>query len=484
MCYFCKKYNIAGTINFTKSPMLANSLRYKSFLESAILSVTGLFILSAPYNWLFSSYLIAGIGVLSLAYGLSGGSAPVVRNIRWRRFAWCFAPLVCLYLLALIGMLYTPDPKAGAVLEKNLSFIVFPAIFLLLGPEFFTLKRLKTLGIVFYISCLCIIILFLIYLVLALHHPDLKPAYEAHAWFDLLNIFSQNPAAYMTETHPRFWVHHTFQVWYMLVAMSMIVYTWVVYQDWYKSWYKKVLNIILLLIFIFFGIFLSLSKMGYLTFALWCIPTLAFLIYKRFSIIASICIIGLLIGGGWLVFHHAPEKKQVVSNTYRLIATNIFGKETDEKTYHDGSVIPRLALWREAAGLIKEKPLFGWGTGAEKCVMHPDQYGFPNLQDDPHPHNQWLLYGIRFGLTGILALGWLFFVGFKLAYRTRNGLLAIFMFLTFCFSLTDRNLDFKIGIIFFGLLYGLFAAFSQYTQTNAKGTSAKPSDVQTGLPAL
>lgn len=458
------------------------TLRCKSYLESAILFVIGLFILCAPYNWLFSSYLIAGIGVLTLVYGLFFHSTPRFKNRQWQRYAWCFAPMVLLYLLALIGMFYTPNPKAGAILEKNLSFIVFPAIFLLLGPEFFTLKRLKALGIVFYASCLLIIVVFLSYLVLGLHHPDLRAAYDEHRWFDLLNIFSQCPHAFISPHNLRFIVHHTFQVWYMLVAMSMIVYTWAVHPDWYKSWYKKAINIALLLIFIFFGIFLSLSKMGYLTFALWCVPTLAFLIYKRFSIIASIGIVILLIGGGWLVFHHAPEKKQVVSDTYHLIATNFFGKKTDEKTVQDGSVIPRILLWRESVELIKEKPLFGWGTGAEKCVMHPDQYGFPNLQTDPHPHNQWLLYGIRFGLLGILALGWLFFVGCKLAYRTRNGLLAIFMFLTFCFSLTDRNLDFKTGIIFFGLLYGLFVAYSQYTKTDE--AMEKPADAPTDHTAL
>lgn len=374
--------------------------------------------------------------------------------------------MVLLYLLALIGMFYTPNPKGGAILEKNLSFVVFPAIFLLLGPEFFTLKRLKTLGCVFYASCLLIIVVFLSYLVLGLHHPDLKAAYDEHRWFDLLDIFSQNPHAFITQHSPRFIVHHTFQVWYMLVAMSLIIYTWAVYPEWYRPWYKKAINIVLLLIFIFFGIFLSLSKMGYLTFGLWCVPTLIFLIYKRFSIIASAGIAVLLVGASLLLFHHAPGKKRIVTNTYNLIAANLFGKEPPAGTYQDGSVIPRLLLWREAIDLIKEKPLFGWGTGAEKCVMHPEKYDNAYLQSDPHPHNQWLLCGIRFGLLGILALGWLFFVGFKLAYRTRNGLLAIFMFLTFCFSLTDRNLDFKIGIIFFGLLYGLFVAYSQYTKAD------------------
>lgn len=442
-----------------------HSLRYKSILEYIILFAIGLFMLSAPYHWLLSSYLIAGIGVFSLIYGLCFGSLSVFKDTQWRRYAWCFVPMIALYLLALIGMFYTPSPKAGAVLEKNLSFIVFPAIFLLLGPGFFTLKRLKALGVTFYAACLLIIVIFLALLAGAVHHPELQAAYEEHRWFDLLNLFSQCPHCYIDNGQARgFIVHHTFQVLYMLMAMSMIVYTWAVHPEWYRPWYKKALNILLMLVFLFFGIFLSLSKMGYLTFCLWCIPTLGFLIYKRFSVITAVGIIALLIGSFSLLFVLFPEKMQVVSLTYRSIATNMFHQQTGEDAPRDGSVLPRLLLWQESAEVIKEKPLFGWGTGAEREVLHPAQYGLDFLQGDPHPHNQWLLEGIRFGIVGILALAWLFAVGFKFAYKTRNGLLAMLLFLTFCFSLTDRNLDWKIGIIFFGLMYGLCVAFSQYTE--------------------
>lgn len=447
----------------------ANTPWYKSALEYTILSLIGLFMLSAPYQWHFSSYLIAGIGGGALVYGLCFGSVTVFKDPQWRRYARCFVPMICLYALALVGMLYTSSPKAGAVLEKNLSFIVFPAIFLLLGPGFFTLKRLKALGIVFYAACVLIIVVFGVVLAGAVHHPGLQTAYEEHRWLDLLNLFSQLPHSYIDNPHARdFIVHHTFQALYMLMAMSMIVYTWAVHPEWYRAWYKKAINILLMLFFLVFGIFLGFSKMGYLTFCLWCIPTLGFLIYKRLSVISAVGIVAVLIGSFALLFVLFPQKMQRVTITYRSAVTHVFHREFEETLPKEGSVLPRLLLWQESVEAIKEKPLFGWGTGAERERLHPAQYGLDKLQGDPHPHNQWLLYGIRFGLVGILALGWLFFVGFKFAYRTRNGLLAMLMFLTFCFSLTDRNLDWKIGIIFFGLMYGLLVAFSQYTAPSDK----------------
>lgn len=430
------------------------ALPFKSILEYIILFVIGLFILSAPYYWHFSSYLIAGIGGLALIYGLCFGSFSVFKNVSWRRYAWCFVPMVCLYLLALIGTLYTDCPKAGRVLENDLSFIVFPAIFLLLGPSFFTLKRLKVLGIVFYASCLLIIGLFLTFAIFAANHPDLKPAYEEHRWLALLDIFSRRPMIYLPAFGQRFWVHHTFQSWYMLTAMSMIVYTWIVYPEWYKQWYKKCLNIALLLIFIFFGIFLDMSKMGALVFALWCIAIVIFLIYKHLSTLSTIGIGVLLIGGISLFLHYSPQKRQLIETTYQSVAVNLFNKKTDTEIW-EGSVKPRIVMWQKSVKAFKEKPVFGWGTGAESCILIETGYD--------HPHNQWLLDGIRFGLIGILALAWLFAVGFRQAYISKNGLLAIFMLLTFCFTLTDRNLDTKLGIIFFGLMYGLLVAFSQYT---------------------
>lgn len=430
-----------------------STLRFKSVLEYIILCVIGIFILSAPYYWHFSSYLIAGIGGLALIYGICFGSFSAFKSVPWRRYAWCFMPMVCLYLLALIGTLYTDCPKPGRILENDLSFIVFPAIFLLLGPGFFTLKRLKVLGIVFYASCLLIVAIFLAYMFVSVNHPDLRTAYDEHRWLALLDIYSRHPAAYIPPSGRRFWVHHTFQSWYMLTAMSMIVYTWIAHPEWYKPWYKKLINIVLLLIFIFFGIFLDMSKMGCLVFAFWCVITIAFLIYKHLSV-WSAGIAVLLVGLVSVFLLYSPKKRQLLATTYQAVAVNLFDKAS-ESEIREGSVKPRIVMWRKAAEAIKEKPLFGWGTGAERCLLMETGYD--------HPHNQWLLDGIRFGLIGILALAWLFVVGFRQAYQSRNGLLAIFMLLTFCFTLTDRNLDSKLGIIFFGLMYGLLLAYTQYT---------------------
>ena len=432
-----------------------NTLRFKSILEYIILCVIALFMLCAPYNWLFSSYLIGGIGGLALVYGICFGSPSACKNETWRHYARCFVPMVVLYLLALIGTLYADCPKPGAILEKDLSFIVFPAIFLLLGPGFFTLKRLKVLGGVFYASCLLIIAIFLTYICLAVSHPHLKPLYDGHRWLALLDTFSAAPVLYISKAGLRFWVHHTFQSLYMIMATSTIVYTWIIYPEWYKPWYKKVINLVLLFIFIVFGIFLDMSKMGVLVFALWCVAVVAFLIYKHLSNLPAIGISVLLVGATCVFLVCSPKKRQVLETTYQSVAVNIFSQETDTEI-SEGSVQPRIMLWQKSIQAIKEKPLFGWGTGSERCILAGSGHD--------HPHNQWLLYGIRFGLIGVLALVWLFFVGFKQAYQSKNGLLAIFMLLTFCYSLTDRNLDFKIGIIFFGLMYGLLVAFSPFTK--------------------
>ncbi|MDE6308120.1 MAG: O-antigen ligase family protein [Bacteroidales bacterium] len=444
-----------------------NILRFKSILEYIILCVIGIFILSAPYYWHFSSYLIGGIGGLALIYGICFGSFSAFKNAPWRRYARCFMPMICLYLLALIGTLYTDCPKPGRILENDLSFIVFPAIFLLLGPGFFTLKRLKILSIVFYASCLLIIAIFLTYMFLALSNPHLKAVYDEQGWMALLDMYSRYPSAYIPKSGLRFWVHHTFQSWYMLTAMSIIVYTLVIYPQWYKQWYKKLFNIAMLFAFIFLGIFLDMSKMGCLMFAFWCAIAVAFLLYKHLSVWSALGIVVLLVGLVSVFLLYSPSKRQVLETTYKAVVVNIFDKKSASEI-REGSVKPRIVMWRKSVEAIKEKPLFGWGTGTERCLLVETGYD--------HPHNQWLLDGIRFGLIGILALAWLFVTGFRQAYKSRNGLLTIFMLLTFCFTLTDRNLDTKLGIIFFGLMYGLFVAFSFIGQGDTGHTEAKRTD--------
>ena len=67
----------------------------------------------------------------------------------------------------------------------------------------------------------------------------------------------------------------------------------------------------------------------------------------------------------------------------------------------------------ESIELISEKPLFGFSTGGYKnaLIEHSKDYlGAKNVTPKyPHPHNEWLLWMVQWGIFGLLAFI-LFFV--------------------------------------------------------------------------
>lgn len=423
-----------------------------------------IFLVLVPYTLYQTSYILAAACVLALAYRLLPFQKSECLSVEWRRFAWLFAPMAVIYLLDLVGMLYTPVPEAGAkILERNLSFVAFPALFLLLGPAFFTAKRLKIFGFTLCFSCIVMVSLFFVNLAMALNtNADLQAMRAQHQWASLINVFVHNPYTYLGEAKFAYIPHHTFQAWYMLVAMSVIVYTWAVYPDWYRPLYRKIISILLLVLYIGVGIVLAMSKMGWIVFVFWCMMTIIFLLVKKkYKAVASGTALTLSLVIAFLLAFSSIG--HLAERTYRVFSSHAIKQDPagDMPKERDSSVYPRLLLWKEAMQGIKEKPLFGWGTAGEKAVLHPDQHGLGSLIQDPH--NQWLLLGIRFGMVGLLAFVWLWFVGFRHACRTKNSLLLIFLLISLCFTATDRTLDIQQGITFFCMSYGLLTAFSQYT---------------------
>lgn len=94
------------------------------------------------------------------------------------------------------------------------------------------------------------------------------------------------------------------------------------------------------------------------------------------------------------------------SNRFQLAVAEYKNQDSNELT----SVGQRVEFLKKSVVLIKERPLFGWGTGAygkEFCrvAISPEwcQAG------KAHPHNQFLSFGVQLGFFGIFC--YLFFIG-------------------------------------------------------------------------
>jgi len=92
------------------------------------------------------------------------------------------------------------------------------------------------------------------------------------------------------------------------------------------------------------------------------------------------------------------------SDTFRQRVETAFSEYRQRNTVEATSVGARLDMIEKSIHLIQERPVMGWGTGAypeQYCRLQPSQEMC--AIGGPHPHNQFLAFGVQFGMVGIFA---------------------------------------------------------------------------------
>jgi O-antigen ligase len=123
-------------------------------------------------------------------------------------------------------------------------------------------------------------------------------------------------------------------------------------------------------------------------------------------------------------------------------------------------IATRIEIWQNAAELIKQNPIYGWGPGRYKEALRSAN-GFTSYNSNTwrvlNTHNQFLETSGMFGLLVATGLAWflLFPTGFSKQHSKYSDFIiaAAIIFITAFFfeSFLNRNL----GILVFGLSYGL-----------------------------
>ena len=112
---------------------------------------------------------------------------------------------------------------------------------------------------------------------------------------------------------------------------------------------------------------------------------------------------------------------------------------------------PRMDLRKTAISAIKEKPVFGWGTGSSKSLIHSKErahsLGIETSYDFNQFHNQYLEDMVQFGILGILIIlvlfGWVLWVGI----REKNFLLLSLLIIYTLFCWTESVFYVSKGIV-------------------------------------
>jgi O-antigen ligase len=213
--------------------------------------------------------------------------------------------------------------------------------------------------------------------------------------------------------------------------------------------------------------------------------TLRKIIYLFFTLTMSL---NIFISGGragqigfivilfvYFVYQFRKEiKKMIIFLT--MIATGILLVFFLNKSFHDRMMLAyhnvanfktnpatsvglRLNFAMNSIELIKEKPIFGYGTGSfAKEYERINQIKSPHLRSTSQPHNFYLLTLVQFGVLGLLFLFYIFYTLFNIAARIEDnykGKRYVFLLLFLTIMLSDSYLLGHYTTLFFAYMSGL-----------------------------
>jgi O-antigen ligase len=343
-----------------------------------------------------------------------------------------FLQAILLYLLHVLGMLYTTNLKAGSFeLEQKLSLLILPIIFF--SETKTDIKQSIIILKSFVLGCILAGVICM-----------------ANAGFRFY-ISGEMESFFYTQFSPI--MHTSYFAMYLCFAIILIVFNNGVMQN-------RVLKVTTLL-FLMLLIVLSSSKSGLFSLALILMAKFIYEIiikqrYVRVLVFSSLILIVSITGYFAFpkAFERVKEFKQSLSTSKSEVNTNT----------------SRIAIWKLAINIISNNYLFGVGTGDVKDALN-NEYKKQTIAElgekKLNAHNQYLQTFIALGIPGILSLltllsfiayhTWInrmldgtlltIIIAFNLLFEsmleTQAGVIFITFFLMYYYSLVTQNVRFK-----------------------------------------
>lgn len=345
--------------------------------------------------------------------------------------------IIGFYLLGLFSLLYGKDINNTLFnSEIKLSLIVLPLSFIISNHDFKSSFRSIFKG--FIEGCLVAIILNLL-------NASISYYYEVK-----LEAFFYNHLSYFS--------HASYFSMYLNFAIALLYYFW--FSPSKKDYINPTINFSLSIIFSVFILMLS-SKTG----------------------IFTLILIHFIAGIYWFIQYKMIKQGLilVISMFFIIGVSLIYSPRSLERIYlmrdsienYDGtpntSTKIRLAVWTESFSLIKERPLFGYGTGDVSNVLTEryNEKGFYDLaKKHLNSHNQFIQILIGSGVVGLLYFLILIGVPFKNNLSSPQLLIyLLFLVLIILNFMTESMLETQSGVIFFSFFITIF-----YTISNPKET--------------
>ena len=342
-------------------------------------------------------------GVLAAAVWIFSGKALTTVDTCLRR-SW-FWPVVLLICLPWIGLFYTPDLNGlGIKFAKKTHYWVY---------------------------CMAVASLSL-----AIHSPHkLIKAFLFGLAFNSLVAILQCAGLISaidmngSKQYLGFGLGYSTQSVFLIVGMLTASYYFRVSTE-----NKTRIFFILLMAEYVFHLVILLGRVGFFTFAILS-PLIARNLFKEFDVFKISLVYVLLLGMTFL----SPVVRQRVSFSIDQLEHHLAGDPDrawgKEYTEHQD----RFYMWYGAVDIFLENPLFGVGTGGYATVLK--KRGKPEWPFIAHPHNNFLHMAVSYGVIGLFALCWFFWVIIRNAWGERQTPLGYFILSTALVILVSGLVD-------------------------------------------
>ncbi|MDR1584321.1 MAG: O-antigen ligase family protein [Prevotellaceae bacterium] len=334
-----------------------------------------------------------------------------------------------LYLLRIIGICWALDPADGKVLiESNFSLLLFPLLFAM-----FDLKReMADAILVWFVRSILLFTVIslgcLVYYSSVLNISLLEWITQAKGLYSYILNWSNFGAM----VHPSY-----------IALVTAFAAAASIYLCFDKTAKHKTSLIETIVSVILFSILIIYTGCRIVTLLLPLIFLLAAFIYLPFRRRIN----GILVLTSLILFF-----------------TCITAISKNQKFFKDPI---RVQLYQMTLDAIKERPLFGYGTGSQKVIVEElpraQKLGYDSIYPDVgHSHNQFLAEFLQYGVILGLVLPVLMLCILILAWKQKNFLLLSFWLIEIGFMLVEGPFDTQKGITFFSF----FATFLIMCQNN------------------
>jgi O-antigen ligase len=404
------------------------------------------FLISLPFDMLYSELALAGLVVHTLIHAFPGGGRRGDGSGGLLPARWAGWWIAVIFGLSLAGMLYAPGLRdAWKECEKQLAILLFPLIawFSRLDWAAYKMRLLKA----FSFSCL-FTSLYLFGVVLHTLYRERMPISAFYA-----ENFINHPF-----THP-IGLHATYYAMYMSISMVVFVYEATSYELRAASRQDAPRRV-------------AWGRAGYIAAAFVCLAAILQLA-ARAVCIADVLVLTVVLP--WSLGLRGRKFRYFVLGLAVLCGIAAitvmrqnalhdrymvqFKNDLQSSTGREGDPEPRMARWACAWELIKQSPVIGYGTGAEPDLLK-ERYFAHNLMiawlHNLNAHNQYLSFLLGTGIFGLVAYLILLGLGFRVAYRRKDLFFASFLLLVCAVSLSENILDVNKGIFFFSFFFALF----------------------------